>query len=178
MLSGRRLLSHLVRRSLHRSPVCCHDHSKGIIGRDEGFLEERPADWWPERPEIPEDAPEVDFEVILASGNSRIQLKGKEGETVEDVCKREGLLEGACDGNCQCSTCHVFLPEQSDRQKLNMPEAIEDFELDMLELAAQYEDDPEASRLACQLVLEPRLRGLVVKLPRRWNNYMDHIPLD
>ena len=84
-------------------------------------------------------------------------------------------MEGACDGNCQCSTCHVFVPNEADRKKLS---ELEDFELDMLELAAEYDSDPDASRLSCQILLSPELDGLTVRLPGRTTNYMDHIPLD
>lgn len=165
-------------RHIHRTALRGHDHSKGIIGRDDGAIQERPADWWPERAAIPDDAPEVNFKVVLASGQSTIELVGRAGETIEDVCKGQGLMEGACDGNCQCSTCHVFIPDASDRSKLGMPDSVEEFELDMLELAARYEDDPDASRLGCQIVLSPALDGLSIKLPDRTINYMDHIPLD
>ena len=48
-------------------------------------------------------------------------------------------MEAACDGNCQCSTCHVFIPEAGDRARLGMPDCIKEFELDMLEIAAEYE---------------------------------------
>lgn len=58
-----------------------------------------------------------------------------------------------------------------------MPDSIEEFELDMLELAARYEEDPDASRLGCQIQLTTELEGLTVRLPDRTINYMDHIPL-
>lgn len=62
-------------RAVHRTTVVAHDHSKGVIGRDDGSANsERPADWWPEKPEIPEDAPEVKFRVVLASGASWIDV--------------------------------------------------------------------------------------------------------
>ena len=105
--------------------------------------------------------------VLMASGASEAWITGRGGETVEQVAKREGYMEAACDGNCQCSTCHVFVPDAADREKLGMPGAIEEFELDMLELAAKYEDDPDASRLSCQITLTPELEGLTIKLPGR-----------
>lgn len=167
------------KRWLRTSPRACHDHSKNVIGRDDGSIsEERPADWWPEKPTIPEDAPRVNFRVQLSSGKSFVDLVGRQGESIEDVCKREGLMEGACDGNCQCSTCHVFVPDPDHQTLLGMPDSVEEFELDMLELAAKYEDDPEASRLACQIVLDTSLEGITVRLPDRTINYMDHFPLD
>ena len=62
-------------------------------------------------------------------------MVGKVGQTVEDVLKEQQLMEAACDGYCQCSTCHCFVIQKEFRDKLGMPEAVEDFELDMLELA-------------------------------------------
>lgn len=58
------------------------------------------------------------FNLVLASGRSTIELVGKVGESIEDVAKRNGHVEGACDGNCQCSTCHIFIPKESDRVSL------------------------------------------------------------
>mmetsp|Transcript_3309 Transcript_3309/g.4595 ORF Transcript_3309/g.4595 Transcript_3309/m.4595 type:complete len:156 (+) Transcript_3309:61-528(+) len=133
----------------------------------------RPTDWWPDKPEIAVNAPEVHFSVMLPSGNSTIELVGREGQTIEDILRDQGLIEAACDGNCQCSTCHVFVPSVDDRQRLP---PVEEFELDMLELASEYEHDPDASRLSCQLTLSPKLNGLRIRLPSKWTNYMDHIP--
>lgn len=59
-----------------------------------------------------------------------------------------------------------------------MPDSIEDFELDMLELAVEYDKDPDASRLSCQIVLSEELEGLTVRIPSRHVNYMDHIPFE
>lgn len=81
-------------------------------------------------------------------------------------------------GEVPCFRCHVFVPHQADRERLGMPTSVEDFELDMLELAANYDDDPDASRLGCQIQLTTDLEGLTVRLPGRTINYMDHIPYD
>eukprot|EP00041_Stephanoeca_diplocostata_P011482 m.190363 g.190363 ORF g.190363 m.190363 type:complete len:218 (-) comp18556_c0_seq9:123-776(-) len=171
----------IVQRSLTITRVQPHDHSKGVIGRDDGEAERRGVDtseWWEQRPPVPDDAPEVRIKVMMASGESSVEIIGRVGESVEDVAKREGLVEGACDGNCQCSTCHVFVVNEEDRRKLGMPQEIEEFEIDMLELARDYDADPDASRLSCQIILTEELEGLVVKLPRFTTNYMDDIPFE
>ena len=67
---------------------------------------------------------------LFASGASKIQLVGQVGQTLMEVCRDAGIMEGACDGNCQCSTCHVFIPEASDRLRLGMPDCVPDFEQD------------------------------------------------
>lgn len=180
-MSGRRrlvgsTLFSAQRRWFRQSPRAWHDHSKD----DEfDFLDsDRPEDWWPKKPKIKPDAPIVYFTVELASGKSSVELSGRQGETVMDVCKREGLMEAACDGHCQCSTCHVFVLDEMHRGMLGMPDTVEDFEFDMLELAAKFEENPAASRLACQIDLTVYVNGLVVRLPDKVINYMDDIPFD
>eukprot|EP00040_Diaphanoeca_grandis_P038874 m.257594 g.257594 ORF g.257594 m.257594 type:complete len:208 (-) comp35462_c0_seq1:277-900(-) len=175
-LKQSRMNVHIQSSSLHTKPALRHDHSKGIIGRDDGS-DERKADWWEERGPVDENAPDVEFVFVLGGSSVReITVVGKVGETVEDVGKREGYMEGACDGNCQCSTCHVFIMDPADQARLGMPDKIEDFELDMVELAREYNKFPEASRLSCQIELTPALKGLRVKLPASTTNYMDDIP--
>lgn len=67
-------------------------------------------------------------------------------------------LEGTCEGQMACSTCHVIVaPEWFDR----LPEAVEDEE-DMLDLAAGA---CRTSRLSCQIELTEALDGLEVRIP-------------
>ena len=61
---------------------------------------------------------------------------------------------------------------------LGMPDSIEEFELDMLELAKEYDKDPDASRLSCQIILSEELEGITVHLPSGHINYMDPIPFE
>lgn len=68
-------------------------------------------------------------------------------------------IEGACDGNMACSTCHVIVePQWAPR----LPPPSEE-ELDILDLAYGLE---ATSRLGCQIALTDALDGLVVRLPR------------
>jgi ferredoxin len=67
-------------------------------------------------------------------------------------------LEGTCEGQMACSTCHVIVAaEDFDR----LPQASEEEE-DMLDLAVGA---TRTSRLSCQIVLTPELDGLTVRLP-------------
>ena len=67
-------------------------------------------------------------------------------------------LEGTCEGQMACSTCHVVVaPEWFDK----LPPASEDEE-DMLDLAAGV---TRTSRLSCQIVLSEALDGLEVRVP-------------
>ena len=79
----------------------------------------------------------------------------------DDVNK---LLECACRGIAACSTCHVYIDPIS-YNKLN---PIEEYELDMLELAWGY--DPESSRLGCQLKFTKDVENMIITIPSNVNN--------
>jgi ferredoxin len=67
-------------------------------------------------------------------------------------------LEGTCEGQMACSTCHVIVaPDWFDR----LP-AADDDEEDMLDLAAGVS---RTSRLSCQILLTADLDGLEVRIP-------------
>ena len=95
---------------------------------------------------------------VSASGG-RIVVEAKEGDRLLEVGQAAGMpLEGTCEAQMACSTCHVIVaPEWFDR----LPPAVDDEE-DMLDLAAQV---TRTSRLSCQIVLTPELNGLEVRIP-------------
>ena len=67
-------------------------------------------------------------------------------------------LEGTCEGQMACSTCHVIVAgEWFDR----LEEASEEEE-DMLDLAAGV---ARTSRLSCQIDLTEEMDGLTVTIP-------------
>ena len=68
-------------------------------------------------------------------------------------------LEGTCEGQMACSTCHVIIAREWFAQLSETSEEEED----MLDLAA---DVRSTSRLACQIVLSEALDGLEVQIPR------------
>ncbi len=67
-------------------------------------------------------------------------------------------LEGTCEGQMACSTCHVVVAKEWFGK---LPVASEDEE-DMLDLAA---DVHATSRLSCQILLTEDLDGLEVSIP-------------
>lgn len=81
------------------------------------------------------------------------------GDTLLAVGQAAGMpLEGTCEGQMACSTCHVIVArEWFDR----LPAASEEEE-DMLDFAAAA---CRTSRLACQIVLGEELDGLTVTIP-------------
>ncbi len=81
-----------------------------------------------------------------------------------DVAQAAGMpLEGTCEAQMACSTCHVVV-DPSWYAKLSG--ATEDEE-DMLDLAFDLQ---ETSRLGCQIIMTDALDGLVVKLPSATRN--------
>ncbi|CAN0359163.1 unnamed protein product [Laminaria digitata] len=98
--------------------------------------------------------------------------QAKCGMNLMRVAQAHGIdLEGACEGVCACSTCHVTMAgEVFD----SLPEPSEDEE-DMLDLAFGL---TETSRLGCQVIVTPEMDGIVVKLPAATRNfYVDgHVP--
>lgn len=87
------------------------------------------------------------------------------GTHIMEAAHRNGIeLEGACEGACACSTCHVILERNVYRA---LPEPTEKEE-DMLDQA--YGLTP-TSRLGCQVILEERHNGIKIKLPKATRNF-------
>lgn len=93
------------------------------------------------------------------NGELAAETQGEAGVSLLEVGQARGMpLEGTCEGQMACSTCHVIVaPEDFDR----LPQAREEEE-DMLDLAVGA---TRTSRLSCQIVLTPELDGLTVSLP-------------
>lgn len=88
-----------------------------------------------------------------------VEAEGAEGETLLRVAQAAGMsLEGTCEGQMACSTCHVLVAAAWFGR---LPSASEEEE-DMLDLAAGAR---RTSRLACQIVLTEELDGLAVTIP-------------
>lgn len=88
-----------------------------------------------------------------------VEARAEPGDCLLRVGQAAGLpLEGTCEGQMACSTCHVIVaPEWFDR----LPPAVEEEE-DMLDFAAGVR---RTSRLACQIELTAAMDGLTVSVP-------------
>jgi ferredoxin len=96
---------------------------------------------------------------ISADGNEVRQVDAQAGERLLDVAQSNGQpLEGTCEGQMACSTCHVVV-DAADFATL--PRA-SDEEEDMLDLAAGV---TRHSRLACQIWLDEAMESLTVRMP-------------
>ena len=100
---------------------------------------------------------------ISATGD-RAQALAKSGQRLLEVAQSaDQPLEGTCEGQMACSTCHVIIaPDWFDK----LPRASEDEE-DMLDLAAGV---ARTSRLACQIEMSEALDGLEVRMPGESRN--------
>ena len=75
-------------------------------------------------------------------------------------------IEGACEGNMACSTCHVIVdPDWSS--KLSRPAEEEE---DMLDLVYGLR---RTSRLGCQIIMTAELDGLTLRLPGESRNLLN-----
>ena len=97
--------------------------------------------------------------IFIDPQGERVRVEARAGDRLLEVGQGAGMpLEGTCESQMACSTCHVIVaPEWFER----LPSAVDDEE-DMLDLAAQV---TRTSRLSCQIVLTPELDGLEVRIP-------------
>lgn len=88
-----------------------------------------------------------------------VEAEAEPGDNLLRVAQANGLpLEGTCEGQMACSTCHVVVdPNWFEK----LPEAKEEEE-DMLDFAAGVR---RTSRLSCQIDLTEELDGLAVTVP-------------
>jgi ferredoxin len=105
----------------------------------------------------------------------RIRFLSADGETVGDVTANPGdrllevaqadgqPLEGTCEGQMACSTCHVIVAADDFGR---LPPAREEEE-DMLDLATGA---TSTSRLSCQIILTDAMDGLTVRIPPESRN--------
>jgi ferredoxin len=96
---------------------------------------------------------------FITAGGQRVEAQASAGQRLLEVAQAAGMpLEGTCEGQMACSTCHVLIsPDWFSRLK---PASAD--EEDMLDLAAGV---AATSRLSCQITLGPDHDGLTVKIP-------------
>jgi ferredoxin-2, mitochondrial len=101
---------------------------------------------------------------FITANGTRVEAIATAGDRLLEVAQNaDQPLEGTCEGQMACSTCHVIV-EPDWFAKL--PKAVDDEE-DMLDLAAGA---TRTSRLACQILLDPALDGLTVRIPGEARN--------
>ncbi len=96
---------------------------------------------------------------FVEAGGKAVETTAESGDNLLRVGQAAGLpLEGTCEGQMACSTCHVIVAaDWFDR----LPPASEEEE-DMLDFAAGAR---RTSRLSCQIELTAEMDGLTVTIP-------------
>ena len=98
-------------------------------------------------------------------GARRWEFEAPIGVSVMEIAVNNNMdMEGACEGNMACATCHVIV-RQADYA--NIPAPSEDEE-DMLDLAFGLQ---ATSRLGCQIIITDGMDGLEVRLPDDGGNF-------
>ena len=96
---------------------------------------------------------------LKADGSLDREVNAAPGSVLLDVAQAAGQpLEGTCEGQMSCSTCHVIVAPE-DFPKLP---PISEEEDDLLDIAAFV---TRTSRLACQIVLREEWDELTVRMP-------------
>lgn len=96
---------------------------------------------------------------FITADGKEIDAVASPGQSLLDLGQAAGLpLEGTCEGQMACSTCHVIVDALWFD---SLPRASEDEE-DMIDLAAGA---TRTSRLSCQITLTPEHDGLIVRVP-------------
>jgi ferredoxin-2, mitochondrial len=101
---------------------------------------------------------------ISADGDNQQNVEARPGDCLLDIAQAAGQpLEGTCEGQMACSTCHVIISKEWFG---NLPKASEDEE-DMLDLASGAR---RTSRLSCQIILTQDMDGIEVVIPSESRN--------
>ena len=101
---------------------------------------------------------------LSADGEPLSSVMAKTGDRLLEVAQNDGQpLEGTCEGQMACSTCHVIVAADWFAKLPKAREEEEDM-LDLATCATRY------SRLACQIELTDALNGLIVRLPGESRN--------
>ena len=96
---------------------------------------------------------------FITANDERVTVEGAVGDNLLRVGQAAGMpLEGTCEGQMACSTCHVIVARE---WFVKLPRASEDEE-DLLDLAAGVRP---TSRLSCQIELTTELEGIEVRIP-------------
>lgn len=100
----------------------------------------------------------IRVEFTTAKGE-KVTAEAEENTSLLEAGQACGMaLEGTCEGQMACSTCHVIIADEWF-EKLT---AAAEEEEDLLDLAAAVE---RTSRLSCQIMLTLELDGLAVRIP-------------
>lgn len=98
---------------------------------------------------------------VIDAERRHVTLRARAGVSLMRVATEAGVagIAADCGGCLNCATCHVYV---ADEWLASLPQASSD-EVSLLDLVAA--ERRASSRLACQIVIDASLDGLVVHLP-------------
>ena len=101
---------------------------------------------------------------LHADGENRTEAETAGEDNLLALAQRVGMpLEGTCEGQMACSTCHVIV----DAAYFDALPHASEAEEDMLDFAAGA---TRTSRLSCQISISDCPDGMVVRIPAEANN--------
>ena len=101
---------------------------------------------------------------LHADGEDRTEAEVAGEDNLLALAQRVGMpLEGTCEGQMACSTCHVIV----DAAYFDALPHASEAEEDMLDFAAGA---TRTSRLSCQISISDCPDGMVVRIPAEANN--------
>jgi ferredoxin-2, mitochondrial len=128
---------------------------------------------WHGGPHVDHDTATTIHVKFLQPDDTLKEVDARVGESFLQVAHRHDIdLEGACEGVCACSTCHLIFPVDVFDKMLEEPSEDEE---DMLDMAFGL---TETSRLGCQVMVTEEMDGITVEMPKATRNfYVDgHVP--
>ena len=106
--------------------------------------------------------------IFVEPNGEEVEVECETGTSLLDVAHDHDIeMEGACGGECACSTCHVIL-EQGLYDSILEDIEIDEEEEDMLDLALGLTD---TSRLGCQVKVTDAFEGIKITLPDEVESY-------
>ena len=96
---------------------------------------------------------------FINKDKTEIKVDAKVGQTLLEVAKENNIdLIGACDGNCACGSCHIYIDEET----LKKIEPAKEDEDNVLDIVFNLQQN---SRLACQVIVSEEMEGAVITIP-------------
>ncbi|KAM0681616.1 hypothetical protein GINT2_000129 [Glugoides intestinalis] len=112
---------------------------------------------------MPVEKAERTINIFFKHLDKIFSVKAEKGKSLLHAAHKNGVpLEGACDGNLACSTCHVICDKSIFKEK-----EITERENDLLDLA--YGLKP-TSRLGCQVIVDDYMENKTFEIPKATRN--------
>ena len=98
--------------------------------------------------------------IFIEPDGTRRKVEAQAGQSVMEAAVQNGVkgVDADCGGACSCATCHGYVDEAWHGRI----EPAEPVELEMLDFAYMR---AQGSRLTCQIKVNDRMEGLLIRLP-------------